>query len=388
MVVEVIGKLKEGSYSPLSLKISVERVGSILVVISPIILLVGLVLPYIEFDFYFHAVTMVVGGFTIFCTGVVFPLFSSIAGGRPRGGLEGFLLVVSIVSLLFSFFLFFVYGFFLLVIFLSVFLVSALVFVFLQVYNSGVGGNLRFVLLYPFVSGLVVVFGFIFGFFSQLGFLLAYSFSFVSSLVMVVGGFFLSSVYGGVNRPVFVVSFVLNFFLVLLFLFGVVQVSMVVFLHSLSLFVYLVSLGFWRGFSSRFPLVRSLFYGHFFQFVSVVLYFVSSLLFGLGSLSLFVPLHSLLVGFVSIGVFSQAILLSPLVIASSRGRLRGWVFPLPQLLLFFSVVARFFSLDLSFLLYFSGFIVLLFGINPSIKRLIVILRFGTERGYAMLVGMD
>jgi len=366
------------------LKVSVERVGSVLVIISPIILIVGLVWPYIVPDFYFHAVTMVIGGFTIFCSGVVFPLFSSIAGGRPRVGFESYMLVIASLSLLSSFSFFFVYGFSMMVVFVFVFLFSTSLFVFIQANRSRVGGILRYSLIYPFFSGMLVSLGFIFGLLSDFDFLLGYSFSFVSSLVMVVGGFFLSNVYGGVNKPLFVGSLILNFIVVFLLLFLEVPISYIFFIHSLSLIVYLISLRFWNGFYSDMSHVRKLFFGHSLQFVSAIIYCVSSFIFGLKSVSVFIPLHSLLAGFVSIGVFSQAILLSPVIIASYRGRMRIEVFPLPQVLLLFSVLSRMWNLYFSFFFYSLAFLVLIFAINPSFWRIWIILRYGTEEGYARL----
>ena len=370
---------------------TIERIGSIAVVISIPLFLISVIL--LVFDFisaYKHGFMAIIGGFTVFCLGVTLPLYASLVGGYPRIGFDMLSPVISIVAAIFSIIVSVWGDFPLALLLLLTSMASAVAFSFSQLVKSKPRSPQRYVLIYPYIVGfLAPVYGYVWN--SLWGFFILYSVGFASPLVGVVGFFYLSRSYSS-RRPMlgllgllFNVTYVATYIIVNTA--GIddrLWLAMPFILASTSFLIVSISLGFWSGFRSSADQVRYMAKGHSIQFAGILLSFIYALnIYYTDSHVdwIIYYIHSLLIGHALVGIYTQAIMLSPLIIASTWKRRRLSI--APHILALGAVITRPFYPEISGFLVVASIVYMLALMRPSIKRILYILIFGTERGYLL-----
>ena len=342
---------------------TIERVSSIWLPIGAAIFIIGSSIARINVEVHFF--TAMIGGFTLFCLAVALPLFSSLVGGRPRSGWEWGLALASYLLTAIGVVVGITVG-----LRVGVYLVAgalgfALAFTVAQMLRSKVPRSRLYSLPAPFIGGLAA---FTVGddFYSML----AYGLWFSVLLVMVVGAVFLQSLYGGRRYLLHYASVLIALAGLLLFIAGYKIQGVRIVLLSMLLHVLVMSP--WRGIGGR--RLRT-YLGHIGQGVAAV----AGLLYSILGYDIVSVAHVAMIGFSAVGVYTQAPLLAPLLVSATwkRKRWRG-VAPLIALA---SALVRPVYPDLSLVLLYASFIVLLIELNPSPRRIYYIVRYGTEGGY-------
>ncbi|MCE4601674.1 MAG: hypothetical protein F7B18_00655 [Desulfurococcales archaeon] len=343
------------------MRLTIERVSSPWILLSIPLFVAGVSLAPRSTGF--HIALGLIGGFTLFCLAVVIPLYSSLVGGRPRGLGEWGLALGSYTTALISM--------------LSgmagldprpalaLSMAFALAFTLAQLRSSKVPLPRLYTLPTPFILGLASL---LVG--NQFWSLLAYGAWFSTTLVMVVGAVFLQNLY---HRPGTRLHFVSILIASLgLALYGIYSREVGLRLLALSLILHVMVMRPWEGVGGkRIGSDR----GHLAQALGALATLAASII-GVDDVSI---AHMAMLGFAATGVYTQAPLLSPMIV-SATWRRKKWL-GLSPLLMLGAALARVSSPHLSQALVIASVAVLLLELNPSPRRLYYIVRYGGEEGY-------
>jgi len=348
---------------------TVERVSSVWLLIGGILFPIGVILAPV--DWRIHVALSFIGGFTLFCLAVVLPLYSSIAGGRPRPlyewGLALSTYILTLTSIPAT-----VFKPSILPVSLASSMASGLVFTLLQLRSSRVPFNRVYSIPIPLAIGLYIILYWSLhgGGLTRLYIMLGLWFA--PSIVMVVGAVFLGSLYRGRT-----VGITLHYLSIILIIVGLVSYTMAGRLPGLlcTLFgftLHIYHLSPWSG-GGGVRLRANV--GHLSQAIGLGLT-LTALLVNVDDVTL---THVVLLGFVAPGVYTQAPILAPALV-SSTWRRRRWK-GVSAVTMVLSSLLRILQPLYSLILVILSYLILLYELNPSPRRLYYIIRYGTEEGY-------